>query len=273
MDMEEAPGYVFTALRQPNCDQYQNLLIAVGDLKASTRNLQVDPTRMFHLDGRQHLGGAEKALILEIVWSLIVQGILIPGVEDGNQGWPHFRLTIYGRKCIEADHILPHDPDGFLAQFRGDAPHIDPTVLEYLTESLQCFVHGLQRAAAVMLGGASEQAILLMIESFGNSISDTSNKQKFVTSFAKTQSIFKKYELFEKHLPTIKERLPRELAENIDSQLKGVFDLIRNSRNDAGHPAMGSGVNRDGVYSHLRLFTPYYKRINALTAWFAANPT
>lgn len=273
MNMEEARGYVFQAFRQGGCDQYQNLLITVGDLKARAHNLHTDQTRMFHTDGRQFLGGAEKALILEIVWSLIAQGVLMPGLDDSNQGWPFLRLTTYGRKCVEEDRVLPHDPDGFLADFRREIPRVDPTVLEYLTESLQCFIHGLQRAAAVMLGGASEQAILLMIESYANSIADANAKQKFSSAFEKTQSIFKKYELFERHFEGIKQRMPRELTDNVDSLLRGVFDMIRNSRNDAGHPAIGNSVNRDAVYSHLRLFTPYCKRVHDLIAWFVANAT
>jgi hypothetical protein len=39
-----------------------------------------------------------------------------------------------------------------------------------------------------------------------------------------------------------------ELSENVDSQLIGIFDLIRSSPNDAGHPASGGQVGRDAVY-------------------------
>ncbi|MDP9268861.1 MAG: hypothetical protein M3P27_11135 [Acidobacteriota bacterium] len=214
---------------------------------------------------------AETTLLLEIVWSLIVQGILIPGLNDSNQGWPFLRVTEYGRRCLQEDRILPHDPDGFLADFRSEVPQADTTIIEYLTESLQCYVHGLHRAAAVMLGGASEQAVLLLIESYGNSITDTQLKQSFKRNVEKATSIFRKYEVFEKHFVNHKARVPKELTENLDSLLRGVFDLIRNSRNDAGHPAAGGLVSRDIVYSHLRLFTPYCKRTSELAAWFAAN--
>jgi hypothetical protein len=124
-----------------------------------------------------------------------------------------------------------------------------------------------------MLGGASEQAVLLMIESYGNSIADPNAKQTFQASIQKAQSIFKKYELFEAKFAGLKQRLPRTLTDNVDSLLRGVFDLIRSSRNDAGHPAIGASVSRDAVYSHLRLFPPYCKRVYELIAWFTANPT
>jgi hypothetical protein len=142
-----------------------------------------------------------------------------------------------------------------------------------LTESLQCYVHGLYNPAAVMLGGASEQAVLLLFESYGNSISDQATRSAFESSIQKTQSIFRKFEQFERKFALVKTRMPRTLTDNVDSQLRGVFDLIRNSRNDAGHPAIQASVTRDAVYSHLRLFTPYCERIYGLIDWFADNRT
>ena len=147
------------------------------------------------------------------------------------------------------------------------------TVVEYLTESLQCYIHGLHRSAAVMLGGASEQAVFLLIESCANSIADSDAKRTFQSSIEKTQSIFRKYELLERRFSRSRQLMPSALTDNMDSQLRGVFDLIRGSRNDAGHPAIGNSVSRDAVYSHLRLFTPYCKRIHELIAWFTTHQT
>jgi hypothetical protein len=243
-------------------------------IKARAQNIPIDPLRIqLGGAGSQFLNDEEKSLVMEVVWSLIIQGILIPGLNDSNQGWPFLRLTEYGRRCVEEDRILPHDPDGFLRDFHREVGHADPTIVEYLTESLQCYIHGLYRSAAVMLGGASEQAVLLLIESYTESVADSNAKRAFQVSTGKTQSIYRKYELFEQRFSGLKQQMPRELTDNVDSQLRGVFDLIRASRNDAGHPAMVTPVNRDAVYSHLRLFTPYCKKINGLIAWFTANST
>jgi len=143
-----------------------------------------------------------------VIWSLIVQGILVPGLDDANQSWPFLRLTEYGKRCVEEDRILPHDPDGYLWEFEKAVPGLDSTIREYLTESLQCYIHGLNRAAAVMLGGASEQSVLLLIESYAASINDPVAKHRFETEVEKAQSIFRKYELFEKGFGTIKAQMP-----------------------------------------------------------------
>lgn len=210
---------------------------------------------------------------MEVLWGLIVQGILIPGCDDSNETLPFIRLTEYGKQCLEEDRMLPHDPDGYLKEFRAAIPNADPTIEEYLTEALQCFLRGLNRASAVMLGGASERAILLMIDACGASIGDNKKRGQFEASVNGAFSIFKKYDVFEKQLTAVKPSLPKHLLENLDSLVRGVFDLIRNSRNEAGHPASGVMIDRDLIYSHLRLFIPYCKRVNELTQWFKTNKT
>jgi hypothetical protein len=269
MRLEEARGFVMQALRQGGWNQVVELFIVVGNLKAKAQGL--DRSRTF--DGRQFLDRGDPELILEVIWSLIIQGILVPGLNDANQSWPFIRLTEYGKRCVQEDRILPHDPDGYLREFHNTVPNADQAIVEYLTESLQCFIHGLNRAAAVMLGGASEKAVLLLIDSYTNSIADAMRKERIESEVQKAQSIFRKYELFDKQFSPIKSDLPKNLTDSIDSLLRGVFDLIRNSRNDAGHPASGTLVDRDVVYSHLRLFVPYCTRVYGLIGWFETNRT
>jgi len=272
LKLEEIRGLVLQALRQPRWGQVVDLEIAVGNLKSK---MQAAPRHSpaFVADGRAYLERGESSLIQEVIWSFIIEGLLIPGLDDSNQGWPFLRLTAYGQRCIEEHQILPHDPEGYLTDFQRSVPSADPVIQEYLTEALQCFLRDLHRACAVMLGAASEKAILLLIESYAESIADPNKKMQVKGQIEKAPSIFRKYEAFEKGFANIKAKLPRQLAENADSLLRGIFDLIRNSRNDAGHPASGILISRDSNYSHLRLFIPYCKRIYELILWFAANPT
>ncbi len=269
MRLEEARAFLMQALRQSDWNQVGDLFMRVGDLKGRAQGLRGAPG----IDSRQFLARGDQSVLLEVIWSLIVQGILVPGLDDSNQGWPFLRLTQYGERCVAEDRILPHDPDGYLKEFQSAIPNADPTIVEYLTESLQCYIHGLYRAGAVMLGGASEKAVLLLVEAYSNSIGNLTTKQRFESDSQKAQSIFRKYELFDKQFAAIKPRMPKVLTESIDSLLRGVFDLIRNSRNDAGHPASGALVDRDVLYSHLRLFVPYCQRIYGLIGWFESNKT
>jgi hypothetical protein len=67
--------------------------------------------------------------------------------------------------------------------------------------------------------------------------------------------------------------MPRDLTESLDSILDGIFDSLRSSRNDAGHPASGGYVSRDVIFSQLRLFLTYCQRVYGLMAWFSTNST
>jgi len=233
LKLEEMRSLLIQALRQTGWNQVGSLEIAIGHLKAKVQGLDRQQGR-FVSDGRAYLERGESSLIHELVWSFIVQGILVPGTDDSNQGWPFLRLTEYGQRCVDDNQILPHDPDGYLKDFQRAVPSADPVIQEYLSEALQCFLRDLNRAAAVMLGAASERAVLLLIESYACSIADQVESQ-----IEKASSIFRKYEIFDKGFANVKPKFPKALGENADSLLRGVFDLIRNSRNDAGHPASG----------------------------------
>jgi hypothetical protein len=268
--LDEARGLLMQALRQSGWNQVGNLITLVGDLKA--RSQGINPNQRVHYPGgKQFLESGDETLLVEVIWGLIIQGILVPGLNDANQGYPFLRLTEYGKRCVDEERFLPHDPEGYLREFQSAVPNVDSIIVEYLTESLQCYVHGLNRAAAVMLGCASEQAVLLLIQSWINSNGDGPSKHRLESEIEKAPSIFRKYDLFEKRLSQIKTQMPRELTENLDSLLRGIFDLIRSSRNDAGHPASGGQVGRDTIYSHLRLFIPYCQRIYGLINWFCSN--
>jgi hypothetical protein len=273
MRYDEARGLTMQALRQTGWNQVGGLMEIVGNLKASADKIPPNQRIPSFHGGRSFLAPGDETLLIEVIWSFITQGILVPGFNDSNQGYPFLRLTEYGKRCVQEEKILPHDPDGYLREFHAAVPNADSVVIEYLTEALQCYIHGLNRAAAVMLGAASEQMILLLIESCGHSISDVSASQRFESEYTKASSIFRKFEIFEKRLQAVKAKLPKNIAENLDSQLRGVFDLIRSSRNDAGHPASGAQPGRDAIYSHLRLFVPYCQRVQLLTSWFATNKT
>jgi len=273
MGTEEARGFLMRALRQPNWSQITDLHIAVGNLKAKAYELDKRQGRAFISDGRGYLERGEPSIIDELIWSLIVQGVLVPGSDDSNRELPFLRLTEYGKRCTENGELLPHDPDGYLRDFADAAPNADPIVVEYLAEALQCFLRGLNRACAVMLGAASEMAVLVLIDALVMSIRDNSRQAKLRAEVESASSIFRKYRIFEREFSPMRVALPRDLTANLETQLRGVFDLIRNSRNEAGHPASGVDVSRDTNYIHLRLFVPYCRLLCTLTAWFQSNPT
>src|SRR3984885_10054298 len=185
MRLDEARGLLMQALREPGWNQVGGLISPVGNLRARAQGINPNQHPSYGGAG-QFLARGDATLLVEVIWSLIVQGILVPGLDDANQGYPFLRLTEYGQQCVSEDRILPHDPDGYLREFQKLVPNADPIVAEYLTESLQCYIHGLHRAAAVMLGGASEQAIFELIDSYAGSIHNPEARNKFGAEVAKS---------------------------------------------------------------------------------------
>ncbi|MBI5226392.1 hypothetical protein HY994_04095, partial [Candidatus Micrarchaeota archaeon] len=62
-------------------------------------------------------------------------------------------------------------------------------------------------------------------------------------------------------------KLPKTLADDLETQFDGISNLIRTSRNDVGHPS-GKKIDRMQAYANLRLFVPYCKRVYALIDFF-----
>lgn len=85
----------------------------------------------------------DKQIINEIIWELLVQGILIPGPAGGGQDFPFFHLSEYGVQCIEQEATLPHDYDNYLSNIKSIVRNPDGVFEMYLEESVQAFLKGL----------------------------------------------------------------------------------------------------------------------------------
>lgn len=68
----------------------------------------------------------------------------------------------------------------------------------------------------------------------------------------------------------IKKELPHHIAENIESELDGIFTVIRHQRNEAGHPS-GKKVRRDEMFVYLRLFITYCSHLYGIVKWLKTN--
>ena len=206
----------------------------------------------------------------DIMWELLIQGIIAPGLDNSNLNLPFIHVTEYGVKCIEANTILPHDPDGYLERLEQLVGQpLDDTVLRYTREGLLTFLGGHYFSATVMLGVASEQCIDLLIEAYTNAIADTRQKATFVKKVEQGRSVKNRFDKLRNELLTLK--LPPTLMDALDIQLSGIFTLIRYSRNDAGHPT-GRAVDRDMAHGNLLLFPQYCKRVYDLIEYFKVHP-
>jgi hypothetical protein len=212
----------------------------------------------------------DSSTIVAILWQLIVQGVLIPGIQgDIQTGWPFFTFTKYSKVYLETEGNAPYDPDGYLASIRKDSPNVDEVVMLYLNEGLQCFLKSNYIASAVMVGVAAEKVILNLIDVFVAAIADTPKaddlRRKTQNAMIKTQ-----FSELTKRLYPLKKQLPIELSNDIETYLDGIFNLIRTYRNEAGHPS-GKNIPHEIAYSNLQLFRFFSKNIHSLIQYLSKN--
>jgi len=270
VDYEELRPLVLEALKQTPETQVTNLLNTVENLVLS-KGFYFGATPWGYLGQvtKHKMPQEDREKVREIIGEFVVEGILTWGINELYPGPPFLKVTKYGLDCLSAGEILPHDPDGYLKYLRNEIPTIDETILTYVTESLQTFLRGNLLASTVMLGGASEKAVLLLIESFTKAMSDPDEKRQFERGIERV-GILRKFQEFRKKLDSIKGELPRSFSDDLDIQLDGIFNLIRNCRNDVGHPT-GRKIERRLAFANLQLFIPYCKRIYDLIEYFSQN--
>ena len=95
-------------------------------------------------------------LVLEVMWQLIIQGVITPGRDAPNPALPWFRITTYGRTILETERFVPHDPTGYLDEVRKVVKSAaGESSLPYLEEGLRCFTSSCNVAAVLLLSIAA----------------------------------------------------------------------------------------------------------------------
>jgi hypothetical protein len=211
--------------------------------------------------------------VQQVMWQLLAQGVLVWGLgAESNNAYPFYRLTEYGRSVVEGGPPQPYDPDGFIAEFDRVVANGDAVLRDYLVEAVRAFNANCFKSAAVMLGAASERAVLQLHASFDAAIQDATKRAKFQKDSAGI-TISKKYVTLKDRLDLMVtgKKLPFELAETVGNELPSAFHFIRRCRNDAGHPEIPTQTDPDTVFLNLRVFTEYARRVQALATFFGAN--
>lgn len=206
--------------------------------------------------------------IFEEIHLLMLNNIVMVGHNYGQWEHPWLELTNYGRKCIEEDRLVPLDPDGYIARILKDIPTVDSTVIEYLTESISAFNRDLLLSSTITLGVASEQSMLLLMESFASYVAN--EKPTIKEKLLGDDSIFKKYRVFREALMQLPNKTKEQLPENFDVHIDTLFNFIRLNRNETGHP-VGGGKDKSVLAANLQAFKSYLANIYKLIACFQSS--
>ena len=254
MEKSELTPLVLEALRKEPSSQYASISSIVEHL-----NKGYVPAR----DGRK---------LVEVIWDLLVQGILAPGMGSIHiQSSVFFHVTEYGRQCLEAGEVVPHDPDGYMKRLANRVGgQLDDIVALYVHESLLTFVARRYLASAVMLGVASERCVDMLCSQLVEHPASSDSGSKLEKDLERAgRSVKQRFDLVREKL--LAEQLPPQLRDALEIQLGGIFTLIRYTRNEAGHPA-GRDVDRGIANANLGLFPSYCERVYGLLRHFGMEP-
>ncbi len=167
--------------------------------------------------------------------------------------------------------LLPAEIEKFPQTLRERVPDCDDVVLWFFQESLRCYKADSAAGSAFMLGAASEKAILLLIDTYGNAISDDKNRSSFQTR-VNGRMISKKYEEFKASYAGCKSKpTDQVLAQDLTQLLDGAFNFYRYTRNAVGHPQIIPDLEKGVILANLGQFIIYVDRIYMLIRHFQNN--
>jgi hypothetical protein len=280
LSYEQIRSLVIDVLSPDFVGQINDLVRAVDQL-ARKRGLMDDPSAQQNTGGfggtrliaryDPSAGRENVAQVQSILWDLIIEGIIRPGRNDGlNNDLPFFHVSEFGKNVLSNGPQSPYDPDGYLKRLQNDIPALDPVIITYLNEALHTFRIGCLLSSTVTLGCASEKAFLLLVDAYATALPAT-QQDKFRKE-TENRMIKRQFEEFNKRLEShLKAKLTGDVKDDLEVTLMGVFAMMRNMRNDAGHPT-GKTVPREAVYANLTVFPTYLRKIYSLINWLGTNP-
>lgn len=167
--------------------------------------------------------------------------------------------------------LLPVEIEKFPQTLQTRVAACDGVVLWFFQEALRCYKAGSTAGAAFMLGAASEKAILVLIETYGSRIKDSTNRDKFFSRI-NSRMISVKYDEFKKSYKSAKPQ-PKDiaLAQDLEQMLDGAFNFYRHTRNQVGHPQVVPDLDKGVILANFGQFIVYVERIYAFVEFFQMN--
>lgn len=241
---------------------YMSLKIGLWELSKPLRPEQVNVSFV----GAQ-FPESDASSVRSILWRYVGLGILIPRTISNAEN-QSFEISQYGEQVLLEIKESPYDPFGFLNNLHTHSPNLQPESFNFIEEAIDCFLGRYLRASMVMLGLTSENEIYKIIELYGETL-ELHEKKLFNKKISDCTNIKRKFDVLYKQLDSIRKELPKEIRE-LDTWLNGIFQTVRMSRNDAGHP-IGITHTSEDVFCHLVLFNTYARNLSKLKDYLCGN--
>ena len=233
MDVESLAKVVFRYLSEnlASYPDYKEILNPPSNLYISVENLK---KHLFPDEQYDHFFDYVK--LLEVVTLLERQGLVMRSTIRSSGGMNQFDFAVYltsiGIKSkIDEDVILLVDkPEEIVRVLEQKVGNLDPVVRQYYLESLRAYQERSYNSSVICLGVASERSIHWLAESVESHSQQYQGKLKA----NRNMRALIKY-LSDTVIPDIFSA-DKNVANELKKQLKGLGDVYRKNRNEAGHP-------------------------------------
>jgi hypothetical protein len=207
----------------------------------------------------------EEAILTQ--WNdLFRSGLLAWGMNLNNPNPPFLHLTDRGRKALENATRDPSNPAGYMRHLEQGSLGLHPVAKSYVNEALECYVMGLFKAAAVMVGAAAETIILELRDMVVEKLTEAGAR---VPSELNSWKIKNVTDALSRLFERIDAKSHRPLREKLDAYWGALTHEIRTTRNDAGHPTSINPVTPESVHASLLLFPILVSLTDDLLRWSA----
>ena len=211
----------------------------------------------------------EQRALLTVWYDLFLEGIMSWGADIDNPNPPFCHLTERGRRALARKSRDPWNHDGYLAYLTGKAV-INPVARSYIEEALRTYRATCYKAAAVMVGAATESVVLdvrdalvARLAASGVTFAPSGKERQGLDSW-KIKAVL---DQLQQVLDRCKGAMPRELLEEYTSYWSGISHHARFARNDAGHPSSPDPVREETVHAALLLFPVHAELAIRLVGW------
>lgn len=222
-------------------------------------------------------------LFSEEVHFLIFQNIISPGAT-GNFGdsLPYFHVTKYGHACLQAQDILPYDPDKYLNKINAIVS-VDEWEYFYIEQCLRCYNAGALESSIIMLGLAGEYlanrlicAMLSFLTKTEPALSERFNaalsgKDKISQKYIEYENMLKEVASQKDQRGNIKYPALKSLQSALDVAAKAIYaTFLRLTRNELAHPT-DTKMDKTECLTMLICFIKYCETQHKYLDFYIAN--
>lgn len=246
------------------------LLEVIAEHSARNSSLQSD-TVLREVEKRLNIRydiAIEQALLT--LWhDLFQSGYLAWGYNLANPNPPHCHLTEQDRSTLQHLSRDPANPEGYHAHIRRTT-FLNPIADSYLKEAVHTYNSNCFKAAAVMIGAASESVVFELRNKLQSKIQEIGKTSPKDLNDWRTKKVL---DAIKKEIESKKATIPTALFESFEAYWPAFVQQIRTSRNEAGHPSSIEPVTEEIVHASLLIFPALAKLTSELTAWIATEYT